>query len=43
MTDAGASSVVVDLGGSLGILTDRDLRTRVVAGGLSPTRPSRRR
>ena len=31
---AGASAVVVDLGdGSLGIVTDHDLRTRVVAGG----------
>ena len=39
MTDAGATSVVVDLGGSLGILTDRDLRTRVVAGGLSHDAP----
>jgi CBS domain-containing protein len=36
MTAAPATSVVVDLGGgSLGILTDRDLRTRVVAAGLS--------
>ena len=35
MTDAGATSIVVDLGGSVGIVTDRDLRTRVVAGGLS--------
>ncbi len=34
MTEAGATSVVIDLGSSLGILTDRDLRTRVVAGGL---------
>jgi CBS domain-containing protein len=39
MTDSGATSVVVDLGGSLGILTDRDLRTRVVAGGLSHDAP----
>ena len=39
MTDSGATSVVVDLGGSLGILTDRDLRTRVVAGGLSYDAP----
>jgi CBS domain-containing protein len=35
MTDEGATSVVVDLsGGALGIVTDRDLRTRVVSGGL---------
>jgi CBS domain-containing protein len=40
MTDAHATSVVVDLGdGSLGILTDRDLRTRVVAAGLSGEAP----
>jgi CBS domain-containing protein len=39
MTDAGASAVVVDLGGSLGIVTDGDLRRRVVAGGLSPDAP----
>jgi CBS domain-containing protein len=39
MTDSGATSVVVDLGDSLGILTDRDLRTRVVAGGLSHDAP----
>ena len=39
MTDSGASSVVVDLGESVGILTDRDLRTRVVAGGLSYDAP----
>jgi CBS domain-containing protein len=39
MTDTGATSVVVDLGGSLGILTDRDLRTRVVAAGLSHDAP----
>ena len=39
MTAAHATAVVVDLGdGSLGILTDRDLRTRVVA-----RRPRRRR
>jgi CBS domain-containing protein len=35
MTAAPSTSVVVDLGdGSLGILTDHDLRTRVVAAGL---------
>jgi CBS domain-containing protein len=40
MTAAGATSVVVDLGaGSLGILTDHDLRTRVVAGGISTDAP----
>ena len=32
MADVGATSVVVDLGdGTLGIITDRDLRSRVVA------------
>ena len=36
MTAAHSTSAVVDLGdGSLGILTDRDLRTRVVVSGLS--------
>jgi CBS domain-containing protein len=40
MTAAHATSVVVDLGdGSLGILTDRDLRTRVVAGGVTGDAP----
>jgi CBS domain-containing protein len=40
MTAAPATSVVVDLGGgSLGILTDRDLRTRVVAAGLPGDAP----
>ena len=40
MTAAGASSLVVDLGdGELGILTDRDLRTRVVAAGLPGDAP----
>ncbi|MBV9363082.1 MAG: CBS domain-containing protein [Solirubrobacterales bacterium] len=40
MTDGHATSVVVDLGnGSLGILTDRDLRTRVVANGLAGDTP----
>jgi CBS domain-containing protein len=40
LTAAGATSVVVDLGdGSLGIVTDRDLRTRVIAGGLSGEAP----
>ena len=40
MTEAGATCVVVDRGGrALGILTDRDLRTRVVADGLSADAP----
>jgi CBS domain-containing protein len=40
MTEAAQTSVVIDLGdGSLGILTDRDLRTRVVAAGLSGEEP----
>lgn len=40
MAAAPATSVVVELGGgSLGILTDRDLRTRVVAAGLSGDQP----
>jgi CBS domain-containing protein len=40
MTKAGATSVVVDLGdGTLGIMTDRDLRSRVVAAGLDSTAP----
>jgi CBS domain-containing protein len=40
MTEASATSLVVDLGdGMLGILTDRDLRTRVVAGGVSLDSP----
>ncbi len=40
MTGAQATSVVVDLGdGSLGILTDHDLRTRVVAAGLPGDTP----
>ncbi len=34
MTAVGATAVVVDLGDSLGILTDRDLRSRVIAAGL---------
>ena len=32
--NTGATCAVVDLGEALGIVTDRDLRTRVVAGGL---------
>jgi len=40
MTAAVQTSVVVDLGdGSLGILTDRDLRTRVLAAGLPGDAP----
>jgi CBS domain-containing protein len=40
MSAAQASSVVVDCGdGTVGILTDRDLRTRVVAAGLSLDAP----
>jgi CBS domain-containing protein len=40
MTEAAATSVVVDIGdGTLGILTDRDLRTRVLAVGLSSGAP----
>ena len=40
MASAGATSVVVDLGErSLGIMTDRDLRSRVVAAGLSGEEP----
>ncbi|MGA2320714.1 MAG: putative nucleotidyltransferase substrate binding domain-containing protein [Solirubrobacteraceae bacterium] len=34
MTAAGATSIVIELGDSLGILTDRDLRARVIADGL---------
>ena len=36
MAEAGSSSVLVDLGDTLGIVTDRDLRTRVVAAGAGP-------
>jgi CBS domain-containing protein len=40
MTDAAETSVVIDLGGgSLGILTDHDLRTRVVADGVTGDAP----
>lgn len=40
MVQAGATCAVVDLGGgTLGILTDHDLRTRVVAAGLSGEEP----
>lgn len=39
MTEQGASAALVPHGGSFGIITDRDLRTRVVAAGLSPDAP----
>jgi CBS domain-containing protein len=39
MVDAGVSSLVVDLGDQLGIVTDRDIRTQVVAAGASPDTP----
>jgi CBS domain-containing protein len=40
MTAATASSIIVELGnGVLGIVTDRDLRTRVIADGLSSDAP----
>ncbi len=39
MTEQGASAVLVPLGGPFGIVTDRDLRTRVIAAGLSPDGP----
>ena len=40
MTSAAATSVVVDRGdGGLGIVTDRDLRSRVVADGVDPSAP----
>ena len=39
MTASKASSVVVDLGSSLGILTDQDLRSRVIAAGLATASP----
>lgn len=39
MGEAGASCVVVDARGELGILTDRDLRSRVVADGMSADDP----
>ncbi|MFZ0171125.1 MAG: putative nucleotidyltransferase substrate binding domain-containing protein [Acidimicrobiales bacterium] len=35
MTTANATAVLVDLGDSVGIVTDRDLRSRVIATGLS--------
>ena len=39
MNEVGATAVVVALGDSLGILTDRDLRSRVVAAGVSGEEP----
>jgi CBS domain-containing protein len=39
MTADGASALIVDLGSSLGIVTDSDLRSRVVAEGLSGDAP----
>ena len=40
MTEAGATSAVVDLGeGGFGILTDRDIRTRIVGAGLPLSAP----
>jgi CBS domain-containing protein len=39
MVEAGQSSVVTDLGGAYGIVTDHDIRTRVVAAGLPPETP----
>jgi CBS domain-containing protein len=39
MTAAGATAVCVRLPGSLGIITDRDLRSRVVAAGVSGEEP----
>jgi CBS domain-containing protein len=39
MTDQGASAVLVPLPDSFGIVTDRDLRRRVIAAGLSPDQP----
>ncbi len=39
MAEAGATCVVVDTGDGLGIVTDRDIRTRVVAAGAGPETP----
>ena len=39
MNETGATAVVVTLPGSLGIVTDRDLRSRVVAAGVSVEEP----
>jgi CBS domain-containing protein len=39
MTAAGASAVLVRHGAAFGIVTDRDLRSRVIAAGLNPDAP----
>jgi CBS domain-containing protein len=39
MVEAGATCVLVDLGEGLGIVTDRDIRARVVAAGAGPDTP----
>ncbi len=39
MNAAGATAVIVKLAGSIGIMTDRDLRSRVVAAGRSAQEP----
>ena len=39
MVDAAVTCAVVDLGDRLGIVTDRDIRTRVVATGAGPETP----
>ena len=39
MLDAGVTCAVVDLGDQLGIVTDRDVRARVVAAGAGPDTP----
>jgi CBS domain-containing protein len=39
MIDAGVTCTVVELGDGLGIVTDRDIRTRVVAAGAGPDTP----
>jgi len=36
MAEAGVTCIVVDTGNGLGIVTDRDIRTRVVAAGAAP-------
>jgi CBS domain-containing protein len=41
MTAEGASAVLVQAGETLGIVTDRDLRSRVIAAGASPDAPIR--
>ena len=39
MTAAGVSAVLIRHGAAVGIVTDRDLRSRVIAAGLSPDEP----